>query len=136
VLRQKHTQYPQNQEGRAEPDNIADIADISSRSPDPVLALTVAQPIPEPEWGGKYTVTTPIAPLDQLINLVETALQGARFLGVQPKGWLLDRGVGLDLPPLVRAVRKSIGECGSGQPFGTELHHLELRRALSVDARL
>ena len=94
-----------------------------------------------------------INPFDQLINLVETALEGARFLGVHPKGWLPDRGVGLDLPPLVRAVWKSISECGSGRRCrhqstssippsmcasspSAELHHLELLRALNVDARL
>jgi hypothetical protein len=98
----------------------------------------------------------PIVPLDQLISLVETALEAARSVGVQPKGCLPARGVGLDLPPLVRAMRKSIGECGSGQScwhrstssmplsnvrklaigVGTELHHLELRRTLNVDAKL
>jgi hypothetical protein len=97
----------------------------------------------------------PIVPLDQLQGIVEAALAGSRFLGVQPKGWLPDRGVDLDRLPLVRAVRKSISGCGSDQRYrhrstssmppsnvrklaigvGTELHHLELRRALNMGAK-
>ena len=112
---------------------------------------TLDTPDPRPAGPGAAA----IVPFDQLISPVETALEGARFVGVQPKGWLPGRGVGLDLPPL-RAVWKASGECGSSQPcryrstssmplsnvrklaigVGTELHHLELRRALNVDARL
>jgi hypothetical protein len=57
----------------------------------------------------------PIVPLDQLQGIVEAALAGSQFLGVQPKEWLPDRGVDLDRLPLVHAVRKSICECGSDQ---------------------
>jgi hypothetical protein len=39
---------------------------------------------------GIFDEERPIVPLDQLVALIEGAFEGARFLGVKPKGWLPD----------------------------------------------